>query len=103
MTTQPDDPTNCYTLRNTGRLGLRTEGTFDTPTVQIITRASGPELAWEMAEEMDQAILNNSAPFNLGERHVLYTMNLSGPQELGVDERDRPEYTANYWFEVSRV
>ena len=103
LTSQPEDPTNCYTLFNTGRLGLRVENAFDTPTFQVITRAASGALAYEMADEIDRIILDAGTSFDLGGRHVLYTKNLSGPQELGLDQRDRPEYTANYWMEVSRV
>jgi hypothetical protein len=100
---QPEDPTNNYTFIETGRMRLTLERAFDVPTFQVLTRASDGETARNMAAALDDLILDTDRGFYLGDKWVIDMGNLSGPVSLGKDERNRPEFSANYWIELSRV
>ncbi len=101
MDNQPEDPTNHYTLHETGRIGLSTEDVFDEPTFQCLTRGSSGVVARDLAEAFDNLMLS-SVLFDLNGKRVLEIRNLSGPVNLGTDERNRTEFSANYRIKLAR-
>ena len=104
--TQPEDPTNHYTLIETGGFGTTTEDVLDRPSFQVLIRGSDGAVARGLAETFDELMLaTGSRNFSMGGRWVLKIARIGGgPSYLGLDnnERNRPEYTSNYYVELER-
>ena len=102
---QPETPDECLTLTDTPGLGLTLEGAFDRPSFQAIARGA-PNLRAQVrdfAYQIDSLILDSSKPFQLGAYQVVDAGRVGGnPGYLGLDDKRRIEYTANYWMEISR-
>lgn len=100
---QPEDPTNVLTLIETGGLGTTLERFFDRPTFQVLTRGSSGQVARNLADQVDRLILDIT-PFDLNGHRVIDAGRVGGgPSYLGIDDRRRTEYSASYWFEISRA
>ena len=103
---QPEDPTNHYLLRATGGFGTTMEDAFDRPSFQVLIRGSSGEVAYTLAKTFDDLMLSDEARnFALGDAWVLKIARIGGgPTYLGLDnpERNRPEYSSNYFLEISR-
>jgi hypothetical protein len=99
---QPEDPTNHYTLIETGGFGTTLEDEFDRPSFQCLIRGSDGGTARTLASAFDNLMLG-SRMFHIGDVWVLKIARIGGgPSYLGMDERDRPEYTSNYYLELAR-
>lgn len=98
---QPEDPTNVYTIWETGRFGLETEDVLDNPTFQCLTRGSTGAVAWEMADAFERLVLS-WRKFYLGDKYALEIRPVSGPVNMGTDERNRTEFSANYRIKMER-
>jgi hypothetical protein len=98
---QPEDPTNHYTIWETGRIGLETEDALDNPTFECLTRGATGTVAWELADSFDRLVMSRRN-FDLNGKRVLEIRNISGPVNLGTDERNRTEFSANYRVKLAR-
>jgi hypothetical protein len=101
-TNQQEDPTNGYTIWETGTLGTRLGRVTDLPTVQVLTRGSSGKVCYQKAKLIDDIMLNTLPPVTIGGKTVVDMGKVSGPVNLGTDERDRTEFSANYWLEIER-
>jgi hypothetical protein len=100
---QPEKGDLNLTLRDTSGLGLTLEGAFDRPTFQALSRGPTGAAARDLAYEVDGLILDSEKPFDLGDYRVIDAGRVGGnPGYLGIDDRRRTEYGANYWMEISR-
>jgi len=104
-TNQPTaEPHNCYTIWETGRIGLTTEDVFDLPTFQCLTRGANGLVARDLAEAFDNKMLG-AQNITLGGKYALEIRNISGPSNLGTDNygtQPRTEFTANYRILIAR-
>jgi hypothetical protein len=102
--TLPDEtPHRAVAISITGGLGLTLEQAFDRPTFQILTRGVNGSDAFDLAMEIDDALLDAEPGFDLGGYRVIDKGRFGGPPAyVATDDRKRVLRAATYYMEIER-
>lgn len=91
---EPDDPSSCITIYDTGGESQESILAIDTSNVQIRSRAKTYKEAHQTSNKIKVA-LQSISPFNLTEKRVVGIWVTTPSTYIGVDEQDRAIFTLN--------